>query len=150
MGANADIAPIIREETACVECLLATLDEELAALADRDSERLSAITTDKLRLVQTLEGLANQRRLLVGPVAPDTDWADSPQRRPVQPAWKRLTSLVDQARQNNRRNATAIDAASRYTRRAVDVLLGRRQSDTVYGALGQRRHLTTSRYSSTA
>ena len=150
MVESADIAPIIREETVRVETLLAVLDEELAALAHRDAERLGAITTEKHRLVQELETLAKQRRQLVGPVTPDKDWADLPQRRSLLPAWKRLTTLVDQARHNNRRNGTAIDAASRYTRRAVDVLFGRRQSDTVYDALGERRRLTTSRYSSSA
>lgn len=73
MVESADIAPIIREETVRVETLLAVLDEELAALAHRDAERLGAITTEKHRLVQELETLAKQRRQLVGPVTPDKD-----------------------------------------------------------------------------
>ena len=114
---STSIAPIIRAETVCVETLLAVLDEELAALASRNPERLASIATDKHRLVQELEVLGNQRRQLLRPVAPDTEWADIPQRQSIRPAWKRLSNLVDQAKQNNRRNGTAIDVASRYTHR---------------------------------
>lgn len=150
MGDSIDIAPIIREETACVETLLAVLDKELTAVASRDTERMASLAADKQRLVQELEALGNRRRQLVGPLASDADWASTPQRQSVRPAWKRLIDLVDHARQNNRRNGTAIDAARRYTRRAVDVLFARRQSDVVYDALGERKRLTTNRYSSSA
>ena len=78
MVESADIAPIIREETVRVETLLAVLDEELAALAHRDAERLGAITTEKHRLVQELETLAKQRRQLVGPVTPDKELGGPP------------------------------------------------------------------------
>ena len=147
---NVKIAPLIHEETTQVETLLRLLDEELEALANRDAEGLESLAWEKRRLVLALETLGRERRHLMGPMASEEDWTSAPARADVRPAWNRLTSLVEVARQNNRRNGTAIDAANRYTRRAVDVLFGQRESDAVYGASGERKRLTNHRYSSTA
>ena len=119
-------------------------------MGSRDTQRLDSLATHKHQLVRELEALGIQRRILLGPQGCATNWADSPEGQPLRPAWKRLAQLVDKAKHNNRRNGTAIAAATRYTRRAVDVLFCRRESDTVYGALGERKRLTTNRYSSSA
>ena len=139
---------LIGQQTIRVEALLRVLDEELDALRRRDPQRLEALSTEKQRLVTELEGLSADRGKLAMPVVdtPEAHGTDAPTR----PAGAHLTKLLQKVQQNNRRNGSAIENANRYARRAVDLLFGRQNSQTLYGALGERKQLTTTRYSSIA
>lgn len=120
--ANDDsLVSVLDEQILAAEAMLGTLDMESQALLNSNPEALNTAGADKARLVETLEGLEQERRQLESflhitlPAAEDDD---------ANVRWKRLLKLIEECRQRNQRNGALVKARREQVLSALKILRG--------------------------
>lgn len=129
----------LRHAVDCARELLDVLDAEHRALLARDMERIAETASRKELLTRQLNDLS------VHGSAPAGESGEPPS-----PLWKEFTDLMTRCRHENRKNGAVIEAARRHTQRAMDLLSGRAAGGAIYGAGGEARTLSASRYATRA
>jgi flagella synthesis protein FlgN len=118
------LSAVVAEQLRAAEAMLETLSRENQALAGGDSGALGAATEAKAKLVDALEKLESERRVLAR-----TDEV------PGDPAWQRLREVIAQCKEQNQRNGLLLKARAENVRVALKTLRG--SDPELYSATGR-------------
>ncbi|MBI2382567.1 MAG: flagellar protein FlgN [Gammaproteobacteria bacterium] len=133
--AAATLEAILQGEAACAETLLATLNDEHAALLANDVERLRGATDAKLQALKRVEACGRQREALLGGRTPPPESAAGR-------LWEKLLDVATRCRDRNQANAALLDARRARTLWALRYL---GVTTPLYGRYGQTPSVTTQR-----
>jgi flagellar biosynthesis/type III secretory pathway chaperone len=123
-GESQRLSAIIAEQLRCAEAMLETLTRENRALADNDQSALGAATESKAGLVDALDKLELERRLLA-----------QGDEMPGLPEWQRLREIIVLCKTQNQRNGTLLKARAENVRIALKTLRG--SEPELYSATGR-------------
>lgn len=128
---------VLAEQVRCAQAMLQALDEENRALLDGNTDGLNLVGAEKVRLMESLESLERERRLMLElPAA-------SGENRSEQGDWKRLLELMEECRRRNERNGALVNLRREQVDQALRVLRGTELQ--LYDASGLRARDTGSR-----
>jgi flagellar biosynthesis/type III secretory pathway chaperone len=120
--------------------MLAALEQENQALLDGNTDGLNQVGAEKVRLMESLESLERERRLMAqlpeGALAGQSD----------QGHWQRLLDLMEECRRRNERNGVLVNLRREQVDQALRVLRGTELE--LYDASGLRSRGATSRQGS--
>ena len=123
---SVSLVAILNEQISCAQAMLATLARENQALVDGDAELLNTAGAEKARLVEALESLEHERRVLseaIGATFASGDEGSTGDRsRPAE--WRALLELIAECKQRNQRNGALVKARSEQVRIALRALRG--------------------------
>ena len=119
--AEKSLIEVLDEQIECARAMLGTLDNESRALVAGDTEGLNAASADKARLVESLEGLEQERRALAAALGIDggAKRSDDAGRR-----WRRLLELLEACRDGNLRNGGLVAQRRGQVTAALKLLRG--------------------------
>jgi flagellar biosynthesis/type III secretory pathway chaperone len=118
------LTAVLGEQLRCAQAMLDTLTRESQALADGDHAALGSATGTKAELVETLEKLETERRLLA---EPDGAAGSS--------EWQRLREVIGLCKEQNQRNGLLLKARAESVRIALKALRG--SEPDLYSATGR-------------
>lgn len=145
---NSTIAELLRQEIACARELVHSLDQEYAALVQRDVTLLDTIVPEKRKAVAALESLGRRRETLLAGQDPPAKTAGTPSNNGedgnpfngeahLTGLWNELRSLAQQCRDKNRINGSIVEVGYRQSRQALDILHGVTASSELYDRTGR-------------
>jgi flagella synthesis protein FlgN len=137
---TAQINAVVTEQIRCAEAMLAALETENQALLDGNTDGLNQVGAEKVRLMESLESLERERRLMAQ--LPEGAHGDQSE----QVHWKRLLELMEECRRRNERNGVLVNLRREQVDQALRVLRGTELE--LYDASGLRSRGTTSRHGS--
>ena len=105
---------VVAEQIRCAEAMLAALDRENQALLDGNTDGLNLVGAEKIQLMESLESLERERRLM----------AQVPAVGAGQPHWQRLLELMEECRRRNERNGALVNLRREQVDQALKVLRG--------------------------
>ena len=124
----------MQEQIRCAEAMLAALDRENQALLDGNTDGLNLVGAEKVQLMESLESLERERRLMAQ--VPDGGTAG-------QSHWQRLLELMEECRRRNERNGALVNLRREQVDQALNVLRGAELE--LYDASGLRARGSASR-----
>ena len=130
------IDAVVQEQIRCAEAMLAALDRENQALLEGNTDGLNVVGAEKVKLMESLETLERERRLMAQ--VPNSDTA--------QPHWQRLLELMEECRRRNERNGALVNLRREQVDQALKVLRGAELE--LYDASGLRARGPASRQGS--
>ena len=112
---------LLDEQIRAAEDMLGTLDKESQALLESDPDALNAAGADKARLVETLESLERERRVLAEAlrIKLSTNSGDDASVR-----WTGLLELIEECRERNQANSALVRARREQVLEALKILRG--------------------------
>ncbi len=127
--AEQQLGDLIKREIGAVTRLLQSLDREYAVLAEQQPETLEQVVQNKQLEISQLERITKQREQMMQQLNLRADaGADSQQlfnnNGYLSSLWRQLTSLAEQCRHKNRINGGVVDALTRQSQQALQVLRG--------------------------
>lgn len=134
------INAVVSEQIRCAEAMLEALEQENQALLDGNTDELNLVGSEKVRLMESLESLERERRLMAQ--LPDS----SSDAQPEEIHWKRLLKLMEECRRRNERNGVLVNLRREQVDQALRVLRGTELE--LYDASGLRARGTASRQGS--
>lgn len=148
----ADLLVLTRKESDLVSRFVALLRQEQEALQRVDVGALPALTTDKAKLVDELNTLADQRNQTLKLEGLATDragmsaWLErNPGDKTMRKAWSSLLALAGEARELHHQNSQLVALHLQSTNDALTVLHQEVQKGQLYGPDGQSSPLTGNR-----
>ncbi|KXB30494.1 hypothetical protein AT959_14275 [Dechloromonas denitrificans] len=146
------LAAIAARETAQLTEFIALLKLEQDALKRADASALPAISEQKLRLVEALNAIEQERGVALGADAGEnarsamTRWlAANPEQKDIASSWKHLMDLAREAKQLHELNGQLIKMHLHQTGELLAVLTQQFQKNTLYGSDGQTSSTSGSR-----
>lgn len=140
-GVDMNIEHLLQSEIASAHRLMHTLDQEYAALAQRDVDLLDTIVPEKRNIVAELEALGRQRDALLAQLNPSTTTAESANPfsddTRLSDLWDELKSVAQQCQDKNRINGSIVEIGYRQSRQALDILHGVSSSSELYDKSGR-------------
>ena len=132
----------LHAEKSCVEELLAVLDQEEQAMADARFSELTAITDEKIALLDRMATLDRQRetaQVALGfePGPAGAEAAAAAAGEATRQAWTALLALAEDAKARNMRNGSMVHTHLDFTQRALHFLQSSVQ--LFYGPDGVRK-----------
>jgi flagella synthesis protein FlgN len=140
---NTSLADHLGREIAALEAFVAVLQREQASLQQGDMAALEAVVSEKGRLADTLESLAQdrQRGFAALGIADDkaavAAWFAGQKDPKLQNAWRTFLELAREAQTLNQINGQSIALLSRNNRERLAALTGRLARSNCYGPDGQ-------------
>ncbi|NDU91679.1 MAG: flagellar protein FlgN [Ferrovum sp.] len=129
-----DWEAILSEEYQALQSFVTLLQTEQSTLLAGQTESLIALADNKTRMVETLTGLAGQRRKLQS-ASPGTDFEKNGRLRQI---WHDIRQLAETAEQLNRTNGELIQVKLRHNQQALTVLHNAANCANLYGPDGQQ------------
>lgn len=146
------LAAIAARETAQLTEFIALLKLEQDALKRADAGALPAISEQKLRLVEALNAIEQERGAALGADAGEnarsamTRWlAANPEQKSIAASWKNLMDLAREAKQLHELNGQLIKMHLHQTGELLAALTQQFQKNTLYGSDGQTSSTSGSR-----
>lgn len=146
------LAAIAARETAQLTEFIALLKLEQDALKRADASALPAISEQKLRLVEALNAIEQERGVALGADAGEnarpamTRWlAANPEQKSIAASWKNLMDLAREAKQLHELNGQLIKMHLHQTGELLAALTQQFQKNTLYGSDGQTSSTSGSR-----
>lgn len=145
---NTAIEQLLQQEIACARTLVHLLEQEYAALAQRDIGRLDTIIPEKRNAIADLESLGQRRETLLAQRHSSTSDAatytgDGENKNPFSgdsrqsDLWDELRSLAQQCQEKNQVNGRIVEIGYRQSRVALDVLHGVAPCSELYDSSGR-------------
>jgi Flagellar biosynthesis/type III secretory pathway chaperone len=128
---NDALAAVLGEMQQAVDQLVQTLEAERAALDTANNEALDRAGASKQALMQQLEQLDAERRLLS---REQPALADA-----LEPVWARIVQSLRHSHLLNQRNGSAVNQRLNQVRQALAVLTGHVGENKLYGRCGELR-----------
>jgi len=140
------ITPLLEDIANYLEQLFHALENEFKALSDNDIQAIQAIAQEKVLLMEQLEDLNKERRLLleeaglnlattgIDDLLNSSKITSSPHLKTL---WNNISNLSKQCDKQNNINGIIIDNNKRHTENALSVLQGKQQTNELYSSKGQ-------------
>lgn len=110
---------LLQEQIRCAEAMLEALDRENQALLEGNTDGLNLVGTEKVELIESLESLERERRLMAQ--VPD---AEDPLNGAEQTHWRRLLEVMNECRKRNERNGALVNLRREQVDQALRILRG--------------------------
>ncbi len=107
---------VLTEQIRCAEAMLNALERENKALLDGNADGLNLVGAEKVKLMESLESLERERRLMAQ--------VTEPPGQSEQAYWKRLLELMEECRRRNERNGALVNLRREQVDQALKVLRG--------------------------
>ena len=134
---------LLIQEVQCTERLLACLNAERTALAQRDMDALEQTTGEKLQHTLELEQLDRQREDLLSQLGFATDaeglrqcFKRLPQADNLKRLWQQILSNLDACRNGNLTNGGILEAGRQHVEQALSILRGQCGTPSLYKSGG--------------
>jgi len=142
-GTQQSLQRVLTQEAQCSEHLLACLQAERRALAQRDMDALQNNTREKLQYTEQLEQLERQRETLVAELGFGTGSSELKhcfdslaQRDQLQHLWQQVLNNIEACRDGNLTNGGILEAGRQHVERALCILRGQSGAPALYNPNG--------------
>ena len=143
---------LIEQEISLLQRFVEQLELEQKALAAAQAEPLEAIARGKIELIESINGLEQERQRFTGGVAQTGDrsgmqsWiAANPNHPQVAALWQQVMSLTQKAQMLHEQNGQLLTLLSNQASEALNVLRRLQQGPSLYGSDGQTASASSSR-----
>jgi len=146
------ISPLLEDIRSYLEQLFNALESEYTALSDNDIQAIQSIAKEKVILMEQLEDLNKERRILLEEAGLNLssngidDFFNSktlPKNPKLQKLWSSISSLTKQCEKQNNINGIIIENNKRHTKDALSILQGKQKSTELYTNKGQTINTST-------
>lgn len=142
-GKQHALQQVLTGEVACTQQLLACLDTERTALAQRDMDTVQQTTAEKLQLSQQLEALEQRRARVIAELGFGADAASLgkcfnslPQAAVLKRLWRQILANLEGCRNGNLTNGGILEASRQHVEQALCILRGQSGTTTLYSQAG--------------
>lgn len=146
------LAALTGQEIELISRFIALLNEEQDALKRADTSPLAEIASEKIKLIEQLNGLELARGEKLGSSdsasirAAMTHWLEQhPDEKGLATEWAKLLDLARQAKHLHELNSRLVGMHLRHTSEILAVLTRQGQHNSLYGSNGQAAQATGSR-----
>jgi len=136
---------VLMQEVECTERLLASLETEHSALAQRDMSALAGSTEQKLALTQRLETLEQERERLLAGTGFSGQGSDlsaylvtltGATKPGLRDLWQQVLANTEACRKANLTNGGILEASRQHVEQALGILRGQAGSPSLYDPNG--------------
>lgn len=137
------LSQVISSELNCAHSLAEILQREQSALKSHDPEQVLGISREKQQAVDQMQECARQRDRLLASLgaaggATGIDLlVQANSAAQCADLWRRLQEVAGKLREQNEINGGILALSQRHNKQALDLLCGRTDSGSTYGAKGQ-------------
>lgn len=143
---SSNILPLLEEISSYLQQLLNALNNEHKALSENDHKSLHEISEEKILLMEHLEDLNKERRVILENAGLDitstgiedffqnTTSAKAPHMKAL---WAEVSKVTRQCDKQNNINGIIIEANKRHTENAISILQGKQQNTELYSKNGE-------------
>jgi len=142
---SSKLLPLLQEISSYLLQLLNALNKEHQSLSNGDIQSIESIAREKIILMEHLEDLNKERRILLEAAGLDLSSSgiedfflnnNSPRAPQMKTCWTEISNLTNQCEKQNNINGIIIENNRRHSENALSILQGKQQGTEYYSNKG--------------
>jgi flagellar biosynthesis/type III secretory pathway chaperone len=138
------LSQLLEKELDATQRMLEILKQEHQALIEKDADKITHSSEEKLAQLKALEALFSQRDHYLSSLGVDTKKSGLasllqplPADRPLARQWQQLLQLAEALQRQNDINGSIVNLSQRHISMALDILTGQASGTPTYGPSGK-------------